>query len=84
VEELTADHPLLVVMPYAGEWGWYSDWWIDGKGGQPACETFHLEEVRDTIERDRRASDERVIAGLSMGGYAPCTTPQPTRRCSRR
>lgn len=69
VEELTADHPLLVVMPYAGEWGWYSDWWNDGKGGQPAWETFHLEEVRDIIERDRRASDERVIAGLSMGGY---------------
>jgi S-formylglutathione hydrolase FrmB len=69
VEELTADLPLLVVMPEAGEWGWYSDWWNDGEGGPPAWETFHLEEVRDIIERDWRASDERVIAGLSMGGY---------------
>ena len=69
VAELTEDLDLLVVMPEAGEWGWYSDWWNDGHGGQPAWETFHLAEVRDIIERDWRAGDERVIAGLSMGGY---------------
>jgi diacylglycerol O-acyltransferase/trehalose O-mycolyltransferase len=69
VEALTSDLDLLVVMPDAGEWGWYSDWWNGGEGGQPAWETFHLSEVRDIIERDWRASDERIIAGLSMGGY---------------
>jgi len=69
VEELTAELDLLVVMPDAGEWGWYSDWWNDGAGGQPAWETFHLTELRDIIERDWHAGDERVIAGLSMGGY---------------
>jgi S-formylglutathione hydrolase FrmB len=69
VEELTADLPLLVVMPEGGREGFYSDWWNDGEGGPPAWETFHLDEVRDIIERDWRASDERVIAGLSMGGY---------------
>ena len=33
VEELTADLDLLVVMPDAGEWGWYPDWWNGGEGG---------------------------------------------------
>jgi S-formylglutathione hydrolase FrmB len=69
VEELTADLDLLVVMPEAGEWGWYSDWWNAGTGGPPAWETFHLEELRTIIERDWRADERRVVAGLSMGGY---------------
>ena len=69
VEELTADLDLLVVMPDGGREGFYSDWWNGGEGGPPAWETFHLDEVRDIIERDWRASDERIIAGLSMGGY---------------
>jgi S-formylglutathione hydrolase FrmB len=69
VEELTADLPLLVVMPDGGREGFYTDWWNEGDGGPPAWETFHLSEVRDILERDWRASDERVIAGLSMGGY---------------
>jgi S-formylglutathione hydrolase FrmB len=69
VEELTADLDLIVAMPEAGAWGWYSDWWNGGQGGLPAWETFHLSELRDILERDWRASDERVIAGLSMGGY---------------
>ncbi len=69
VAELTADLDLLVVMPDAREEGWYSDWWNEGEGGVPAWETFHLDELRDIIERDWRAGDERVIAGLSMGGY---------------
>jgi diacylglycerol O-acyltransferase/trehalose O-mycolyltransferase len=69
VEELTADLPLLVVMPDGGWEGFYSDWWNGGDGGPPAWETFHLEELRGILERDWRASDERVIAGLSMGGY---------------
>jgi S-formylglutathione hydrolase FrmB len=69
VEELTADLDLIVAMPDAGAWGWYSDWWNGGEGGVPAWETFHLTELRDILERDWQASDQRVIAGLSMGGY---------------
>lgn len=69
VAALTADLDLLVVMPEAGEWGFYSDWWNCGQGGPPAWETFHLTELRDVLERDWRASEERVIAGLSMGGF---------------
>lgn len=67
--ELTADLDLLVVMPDGGDQGWYSDWWNEGEGGASAWETFHLDEVRDIIERDWQAGEERAIAGLSMGGY---------------
>lgn len=79
VADLTSDTDLLVVMPEAGESGWYSDWWNGGKGGPPAWETFHLTELREILERDWRAGDERVIAGLSMGGYGAMhyATAQP-------
>ena len=69
VADLTAGLDLLVVMPDAGTWGWYSDWWNAGQGGAPAWETFHLTELRDIIERDWRASDSRMVAGRSMGGF---------------
>ena len=74
VEELTADTDLLVVMPAAtagndGGFGWYTDWYNGGQGGQPAWETFHLAELRQLLERNWQAGDQRVIAGLSMGGY---------------
>jgi diacylglycerol O-acyltransferase/trehalose O-mycolyltransferase len=76
VEELTAPTDLLVVMPDAnadGIEGWYSDWYNGGDGRQPAWETFHLTELRELLERNWQASDERVIAGLSMGGYGAIT-----------
>ena len=69
VEEMTEPTDLLVVMPDAGAEGWYSDWWNGGKGGQPMWETFHLVELRQLIERNWHAGDQRAIAGFSMGGY---------------
>ncbi|WP_428956850.1 alpha/beta hydrolase [Streptomyces sp. cg35] len=59
---------VLVVMPEAGWNGWYSDWWNDGQGGDPAWETFHTQELRGLLERDWGAGARRVVAGLSMGG----------------
>ncbi|MEV6084877.1 alpha/beta hydrolase family protein [Streptomyces parvulus] len=59
---------VLVVMPEAGWNGWYSDWWNHGEGGAPAWETFHTVELRRLLERDWGAGDNRVVAGLSMGG----------------
>ena len=32
-------------------------------------ETFHLTELRQLLERNYRASDNRAVAGNSMGGY---------------
>lgn len=67
VEALTAQTDLLVVMPDAAS-GWYSDAWNSGAGGPPAWETFHTTELIELLERNWQASEERVVAGLSMGG----------------
>ena len=69
IEAMTAGRDVLVVMPDAGAWGWYSDWWNDGRGGPPMWETFHLEELLPLLERDWRAGDRRAVAGVSMGGF---------------
>jgi diacylglycerol O-acyltransferase / trehalose O-mycolyltransferase len=69
VAKLVAPTNLLVVMPDGGDWGWYSDWWNHGSGGEPQWETFHLVELRQLLERNWRAGDKRAVAGLSMGGY---------------
>ncbi len=61
--ELTSPYPAIVVIPEAGEVGFYSDW----RNG-PGWETFHLTEVRRILERDYGAGDRRAVAGLSMGG----------------
>lgn len=73
VATLVAPTDLLVVMPEGAVYGWYSDWWNSGNGGPPMWETFHLTELRAILERDWRAGDQRVIAGLSMGGYGAIT-----------
>jgi diacylglycerol O-acyltransferase/trehalose O-mycolyltransferase len=67
--DLTRDSGLLVVMPDAGRAGFYSDWWNGGAGGAPGWETFHLDETRRILERDYGAGPDRVVAGLSMGGF---------------
>jgi S-formylglutathione hydrolase FrmB len=67
VEAFTAPTDLLVVMPDAAN-GWYADAWNEGAGGPPAWETFHTSELLQLIERNWGAADERVVAGLSMGG----------------
>lgn len=60
---------VLVVMPEAGAAGWYTNFWNHGAGGPPQWETFHLQEVRQILERGYGAGPKRVIAGLSMGGF---------------
>ena len=67
VEALTAPTDLLVVMPDAAN-GWYTDAWNEGAGGPPAWETFHTTELLQLLERNWQAGDDRVVAGLSMGG----------------
>ncbi|HZC25733.1 MAG TPA: alpha/beta hydrolase family protein [Actinopolymorphaceae bacterium] len=69
VASIPSLHDVLVVMPEAGNTGWYSDWWNYGQGGAPAWETFHLTEVRSILEHGYGAGDKRVVAGLSMGGF---------------
>ena len=69
VEQLRRLRNVLVVMPEAGPFGWYSNWWNHGAGGPPAWETFHLQELRRLLERGYGAGHRRVVAGLSMGGF---------------
>jgi diacylglycerol O-acyltransferase/trehalose O-mycolyltransferase len=68
VEQQAALANVLVVMPDGGQAGWYSDWSRPGHDGPSRWESFHLTELRQLLERDWRASDDRVIAGPSMGG----------------
>jgi diacylglycerol O-acyltransferase / trehalose O-mycolyltransferase len=69
VARLTAGSPVLVVMPEAGRAGFYSNWFNGGRHGPPRWEAFHLDEVPAILERDYRAGERRVVAGLSMGGF---------------
>jgi diacylglycerol O-acyltransferase / trehalose O-mycolyltransferase len=69
VEDIAELRNLLVAMPDAGEQGWYSDWLNGGAGGQPAWETFHTVELPQLLERNWGAGSDRVVAGLSMGGF---------------
>jgi diacylglycerol O-acyltransferase/trehalose O-mycolyltransferase len=62
-----------VVMPEAGQVGFYSDWHNGGRGGPPRWETFHPSELRRLLERDWRASTRRAVAGVSMGGLGAIT-----------
>ena len=68
VASLTEPTDLLVVMPDAGGYGYYSDWWNHGDGGPPMWETFHTVELIQILERNWRAGDRLAVAGLSMGG----------------
>jgi len=69
IEEIPALRDVLVVMPEGGTAGFYSDWWNGGKGGPPAWERFHLDELRPLLERGYGAGPRRAVAGLSMGGF---------------
>ena len=82
VEELRRLREVLVVMPEAGPFGWYSDWWNHGAGGPPAWETFHLRELRRLLERDYGAGHRRVVAGLSMAGSGRSPTPPAIAACA--
>lgn len=66
---LTSGVDVLVVMPDGGQAGFYSNWWNLGAGGTPEWQTFHLNELRQILESGYGAGTDRVIAGLSMGGF---------------
>jgi S-formylglutathione hydrolase FrmB len=69
VASLARKRDVLVVMPDGGSLGFYTDWWDHGAGSKPGWETFHLVELRQILERGLDASDQRAVAGLSMGGF---------------
>jgi S-formylglutathione hydrolase FrmB len=73
IEDMTADMGLIVVMPDAGDDGWYTNW-PDGR--QPQWERFHLDQLVpwiDAHEPTLVARSQRAIAGSSMGGFGAMT-----------
>jgi diacylglycerol O-acyltransferase / trehalose O-mycolyltransferase len=69
IEAFTAGKDVLTVMPDAGRTGIPTDWWNCGRPGGPDYETFQVDEVMGILQRDYRAGQARVVAGISTGGY---------------
>jgi S-formylglutathione hydrolase FrmB len=62
--------PAIVVMPEGGS-GWYTDWWNGGERGNPAWESYFLNEVMPAILDRYPILPQRryhALAGISMGG----------------
>lgn len=81
IETLAMTRDVIVVMPEAGQAGWYSDWSAPCAQGsahaedagapvdnQPAWETFHLVELEAVLTQYFQANEARAVAGVSMGG----------------
>jgi S-formylglutathione hydrolase FrmB len=68
---MTAFHvPAIMVIPEPGN-GWYADWWNGGERGDPAWESYDLNEVLPAVLSRYRIRPERryhAIIGISMGG----------------
>lgn len=70
LRSLASKSNVLVALPDGGRMGFYTDWRVpDREGTVPKWETFHLGELLPLLEADYGASDVRMAAGLSMGGY---------------
>ncbi len=62
--------PGIVVMPESAD-GWYTDWWNNGERGNPAWESYELDEVLPYVMQQYSILPGRqyhAIAGISMGG----------------
>jgi len=72
LERFTAAMPIVIVMPEAGLFAFFSDWFNGGAGGAPRWETYHVRELLPWIEQHyhvRHDRGGRMLAGLSMGGH---------------
>lgn len=72
VEAFTENLPVLIVMPDAGDGGFYSDWYNNGLEGAPRWETYHIKELMHWVEQNYNVREERqgrMLMGLSMGGH---------------
>ena len=61
----------IIVMPEAGDNGWYANWWNGGQRANPAWESFYLDELIPYVEQHLAVLPGRqnhAIAGVSMGG----------------
>lgn len=71
IRGLTADKPLIIVMPDGGRAGWYSNP-VSSNTGPRNWETFHIHQLIPWIDSQFRTyaeADGRAVAGFSMGGF---------------
>src|SRR5581483_299915 len=64
------DLDAIVVIPEPGN-GWFTDWWNDGQRGDPAWESYYLDDVIPYVLANYKIRPERryhAIVGVSMGG----------------
>src|SRR5436309_2986640 len=86
-EALTADLPMIVVMPDAGTGGWYTDWWRGTPEGPQRWETFHLDELRPFIgglTGPTCRTSTSTTARAPLPGRTGKTTSPPRCRASLR
>lgn len=72
IETTSLQYDVMVVMP-EGANGSYTDWYNYGSGGNPRWEYFHLNEVRQLMERNFRAGSSRAAMGISSGAQGAMT-----------
>lgn len=70
IERYYADKNVLVVMPVGGEASFFTDWNEPDNGKNYKWETFLLDELVHVLREGWRASEDRAVIGLSMGGTA--------------
>lgn len=75
-ERTVGNRPVIVVMPDIGidgdGGGWCTNWWNDGRGGNPEWETFHIAQLVPWVDANLRTQahrNGRAIFGLSQGGF---------------
>lgn len=69
IEELSAKHDMMVVIPNTSWCSSYSDWWNYGKYGSPAWETYITSDLRKLMQDKYHADGSNAaVAGVSMGG----------------
>ncbi|MEV4422390.1 alpha/beta hydrolase-fold protein [Patulibacter sp. NPDC049589] len=70
--KLTEGYPSIVVSPDGDNGSYWSDWYNGGAFGAPKFETYVSDQLIALIDRRFRTiadRSQRVIAGVSMGGY---------------
>jgi S-formylglutathione hydrolase FrmB len=79
IDQATQQHGLpafITIMPDAGVWGFYSDWYGSDLTGTPnpppAWTRYHIGELIPWVDGHyptKAARSNRAVAGLSMGGF---------------
>lgn len=76
IDQFYADKNVMVVMPVGGESSFYTDWDQADNGKHYKWESFLVDEMIPVLRQGWRASGDRAITGLSMGGTAAMNIAQ--------